>query len=83
MPSVAAPFYINVVNQIGEYMCEIRVVLEQDGVEELLMQNVTRLEVLESSVAITSLFEGSREIPNSVIRNIDFLAGKVFLQKRS
>lgn len=63
-------------------MCEIRVVLEQDGVEELLMQNVTRLDVLESSVAITSLFEGSREIPNSVIRNIDFLAGKVFLQKR-
>ena len=64
-------------------MCEIRVVLEQDGAEELLMQNVTRLEVLESSVAITSLFEGSREIPNSVVRNIDFLAGKVFLQKRS
>jgi predicted RNA-binding protein len=64
-------------------MCEIRVVLEQNGIEELLMQNVTRLEVLESSVAITSLFEGSREIPNSVVRNIDFLAGKVFLQKRS
>jgi len=64
-------------------MCEIRVVMEQDGVEELIMQNVTKLEVHSDSVAITSLFEGSKEISNSVIRNIDFLAGKVFLQKRS
>lgn len=62
-------------------MCEIRVVMEQDGVEELLMQNVTRLEVRKTSVAITSLFEGSQEIDNSAIRNIDFLAGKVLLQK--
>lgn len=64
-------------------MCEIRVVMEQDGVEELLMQNVTKLEVHAHSVAITSLFEGSQEIQNSAIRNIDFLAGKVFLQKQS
>jgi len=64
-------------------MCEIRVVIEQDGVEKLLMQNVTKLEVFDTSVAITSLFEGSQEIPNSVIRNIDFLAGKVYLQNRS
>lgn len=64
-------------------MCEIRVVMEQDGVEELLMQNVTKLEVHEHSVSITSLFEGSREIPDSIVRNIDFLVGKVFLQKRS
>jgi len=64
-------------------MCEIRVVMEQDGVEELIMQNVTRLVVNDSSVAISSLFEGSKEIENALIRNIDFLAGKVFLQKRS
>lgn len=64
-------------------MCEIRVVMEQNGVEELLMQNVTKLVVLKSSVSITSLFEGSREIQDAAIRDIDFLAGKVFLQKRS
>jgi predicted RNA-binding protein len=57
--------------------------MEQDGVEELIMQNVTRLVVNDSSVAISSLFEGSKEIENALIRNIDFLAGKVFLQKRS
>ncbi|SHO46602.1 CooT family nickel-binding protein [Desulfopila aestuarii] len=64
-------------------MCEIRVVMEQDGVEELIMQNVTKLVVHDSSVAISSLFEGSKEIPNALIRNIDFLAGKVFLEQRS
>ncbi len=63
-------------------MCEIRVVLEQDGKEELLMENVTKLNVLRSSISITSLFEGPREIPNAEINTIDFLAGKVFLRKK-
>jgi predicted RNA-binding protein len=63
-------------------MCEIRVVIEQDGVEEVLMENVTKLDVLDNSVAIMSLFEAPREIKGTTIRNIDFLAGKVFLQKR-
>lgn len=64
-------------------MCEIRVVMEQNGVEELIMQNVTKLDVLENSISISSLFEGSKELQNTVIRNIDFLTGKVFLEKLS
>lgn len=64
-------------------MCEIRVVMEQDGIEELIMQNVTKLVVHDNSVGISSLFEGSKEIQNARIRDIDFLAGKVFLQTHS
>lgn len=64
-------------------MCEIRVVMEHDGAEEVIMQNVTRLEVRDGSLAITSLFGGTKEIDNTMIRNIDFLAGKVFLQHRT
>ena len=63
-------------------MCEIKVVLKQDGTEKLLMENVTRLEVLENGVSITSLFEGSKEFSHAVVRNIDFLAGKVFLEQQ-
>ena len=63
-------------------MCEIRVVMVQEDNEEVLMQNVTKLEVNDSSVTISSLFDGSREVSDSVIRNIDFLAGKVFLTRR-
>lgn len=62
-------------------MCEIRVVMDHEGTEEVLMENVTKLNVLESSVSITSLFEGEKEIKDSVVKHIDFLAGTVFLQK--
>ncbi|MFV0437731.1 MAG: CooT family nickel-binding protein [Desulfopila sp.] len=64
-------------------MCEIRVVMDQNGDEKTLMENVTRLQVQDTSITITSLFEGPQEIPNSIIRNIDFLAGKVYLQNRA
>lgn len=61
-------------------MCEIKVVMDKDGIEEPIMENVTKLDILENSVSITSLFEGVREVPDAKVRNIDFLAGKVFLQ---
>lgn len=63
-------------------MCEIRVVMIQDGNEEVLMENVTQLEVKEEAIAITSLFEGVKEIEHSTLQKIDFLAGKVFLARQ-
>ena len=63
-------------------MCEIKVVMDRSGKEELLMENVTRLDVIDNGMAITSLFEGPKEIPKASIRNIDFLSGKVFLQEQ-
>lgn len=62
-------------------MCEIRVVMEQNGGEDLVMENVTKLDVSDSSITITSLFEGSRKVDEAVIRSIDFVAGKVYLHK--
>lgn len=64
-------------------MCEIKVVLEHDGSEELVMENVTGLEILKNGVSITSLFEGQKTLPETAVKNIDFLAGKVFLQQAS
>lgn len=61
-------------------MCEIKVVMEKDGIEEPVLENVTKLDILDNGVAITSLFEGVKEIPGATVRNIDFLAGTVFLQ---
>ncbi|WP_163340100.1 CooT family nickel-binding protein [Desulfopila sp. IMCC35008] len=61
-------------------MCEIKVVMDKDGIEEPVMENVTKLDILDNAVAITSLFEGVKEIPGVTVRNIDFLAGTVFLQ---
>ena len=61
-------------------MCQTSVVLEkEDGAEELLLENVTSLEVLDEGVRISTLFEGSREYQNVGIRRIDFSGGKVYL----
>lgn len=61
-------------------MCQMRVVAEKDGREEVLLENVTRLEMVEGGIAVTTLFEGSREFAGAALRHIDFLAGKVLLR---
>lgn len=60
-------------------MCQTSVMMEKVGGDELLLENVTSLEVLENGLKIASLFEGAKELPGAAIRRIDFTAGKVFL----
>ncbi len=60
-------------------MCQTNAVLEKDGGEELLLENVTKLEVAEEGLRITTLFEGTTSWPKTAIRSIDFAAGKVYL----
>lgn len=61
-------------------MCQMNVFLEKDGAEELLLENVTGLEVTTDGVVITTLFEGSKELQDVAIERIDFSGGKVYLQ---
>jgi predicted RNA-binding protein len=60
-------------------MCQTSAIMEKNGNEELLLENVTTLEVIENGLKITTLFEGSRELIGVAIRRIDFTGGKVFL----
>jgi len=62
-------------------MCQISVFVEHDGVEELVLDDVTNLRTEESGISISTLFEGSREVTDVVIESIDFMAGKVLLRK--
>ncbi len=62
-------------------MCQISVFVEQDGVEELLLEDVTNLSNEKTGVTVSTLFEGSREVTDVVIESIDFMAGKVLLRK--
>ena len=62
-------------------MCQTNVVMEKDGQEEVLGENVTGLEVSGKNITSTTLFEGATEFENVVIRRIDFTGGKVFLQQ--
>jgi predicted RNA-binding protein len=64
-------------------MCQTSVVMEQDGSEELLLENVTDLEVIDGGLSIATLFEGQKEYPGVAIRRIDFNEGKVYLYRSS
>ncbi len=63
-------------------MCQTSVFQEKAGGVELLLENVTSLEVMEGGLRIATLFEGAREFPGMTVRRIDFTAGKVFLYEK-
>lgn len=60
-------------------MCQTSVVMEKNGKEELLLENVTTLEPLDDGLKITTLFEGVKELTGVAVHHIDFTGGKVFL----
>ncbi len=62
-------------------MCQTSVLMEKNGIEELLLENVTMLEVLDNGLKITTLFEGTKEYLGVAIHRIDFTGGKVFLHQ--
>ncbi|MDR3631233.1 MAG: CooT family nickel-binding protein [Desulfocapsaceae bacterium] len=63
-------------------MCQMSAVIEHDGKTELVKENITRLDVLAKGVRISTLFEGPTELSDLAIHYIDFLTGKVFLQRQ-
>lgn len=63
-------------------MCQTNVLMLKNGEEELLLENVTKLEVLDNGLRITSLFEGTKDLIGVVIRSIDFAGGKVYLHQK-
>lgn len=62
-------------------MCQMSVVVEEDGVEEMIMENVTRLQVSGTTIEVSAFFEEPRRVEEVFIQSIDFLGGKVVLNK--
>jgi predicted RNA-binding protein len=62
-------------------MCQISVVIENDGEQEKIMDNVTGLQVTGDGVVLTTFFEEPLSVPDVVISRIDFLGGKVVLNR--
>jgi len=63
-------------------MCQMNVVLEHDGEQEKIMDNVTRLEVTGEGVMVSTLFEEPRLVKSAWVRDIDFQTGLVILDSR-
>ena len=60
-------------------MCQMSVVKTENDQEELIMESVTRLEVKDNGVEVSTFFEEPRFVPDVMVKSIDFLGGKVFL----
>lgn len=58
-------------------MCQMSIVLEQDGKEEMIQESATLLEVTKDGLMVSALFEEPKLIRNASVRAIDFLHGKV------
>lgn len=63
-------------------MCQMRIVLEQDGRETVLAENASSLEVTAEGLRVDVLFEKPEIIHGGAIRSIDFLRGRVTVIKR-
>ncbi len=62
-------------------MCQMSIVLEQDGKEGVLLENASLLEVIDDGVRVSALFEEPKLILQASVSAIDFLHGKVTVTK--
>ena len=62
-------------------MCQMNLYMESNGSEELLFEDVTGLKVEDETVIVSTLFEGPKEISHTIVRSIDFMAGKVLVER--
>ena len=63
-------------------MCQMNVVLEHDGEQEKIMDNVTHLEVTGEGVLVSTLFEEPKMVKAARVKIIDFQGGTVTLDNR-
>ena len=64
-------------------MCQMRVVLEHDAQQELIMENVSLLERTGEGIRVTALFEEPREVAAAIVQKIDFNSNTVTLVRDS
>ena len=60
-------------------MCQMNIMLDRGGDQELIMENVMLLEVKDGGVEISTLFDAPQQLKDVVVTKIDFNNGKVTL----
>ncbi len=63
-------------------MCQMKVMLDKEGQQELVMEDVTQLEVATEGIRVSALFEEPKMVPDASVKKIDFLSGTVTLQAK-
>ena len=60
-------------------MCQMSAVLDQNGEQQKILDNVTQVEVSPEGVTLIALFEEPKLMEQTKIKKIDFLTGKLTL----
>jgi len=61
----------------------MNVVLDHDGEQEKIMDNVTHLEVTDEGVVVSTLFEEPKLVKSARVKDIDFQSGLVVLNDKA
>lgn len=62
-------------------MCQMSVLVRGSEEDTLVMESVTRLEVKDGGVEVSTFFEEPKFVPGVQVQTIDLLGGKVFLEQ--
>lgn len=62
-------------------MCQMRIVLDRGGKEEVIMTNATLLEKNRAGVVVSALFEDPKQVDGVFVKRIDFTKGTVLLER--
>lgn len=63
-------------------MCQMSIYVKEEDVEKCVMENATSLAVSGDQVTIATLFDEPKEISGVRVQSIDFLSGRLVLQKQ-
>ncbi len=63
-------------------MCQMKVMLDKEGQQELVMEDVTKLEVAEDGITVSTLFEEPKTVSGVAVKTIDFMSGTLILQSK-
>jgi predicted RNA-binding protein len=60
----------------------MKVMLDREGQQELVMEDVTKLEVTEDGVRVSTFFEEPKTVSGATVNTIDFTSGILILQSK-
>ncbi len=60
----------------------MKVMLDKEGQQELVMEDVTKLEVVEDGITVSTLFEEPKTVSGAAVNTIDFTSGILILQSK-
>jgi len=63
-------------------MCQMSIVLEKDQKSEIIIEEVTNIQITDKGLVINTFFDEPRLIDDAVIKEIDCIGSKITLLKK-